>query len=329
MKIRFATALLALALPLCAQDSTNATAQAEGMFYKAFYLEKGPRDFAGAMALYEQFLAAAPGHKLATEAAKQQFNLLDKTGKTKERDAFRAKYEKLLGNAVAVAGDAPATAPTAPAGAGEGRPQRGEGEARGPGGGRFDPAAQQAELEKQIEKAKADGNEEEVKRLTQRLERIKQMAAGGGRPGQGGGAGQGGPGGRGAGMFGNKKLTEMNADELTQFKEGLGMMEGMLDRMRERMDAEQVKKVEGNLETLKKNLEAGKLEDAQKALDAVREAMPRRQRGGEGGGDAGGPGGGGRGQGGGPGGGPGGGQGRGEGGGRGGNNGGGGGGGGR
>ncbi|MBL8726742.1 MAG: hypothetical protein JNK49_22060 [Planctomycetes bacterium] len=305
MKIRFASALLALALPLCAQDSTNAAAQAEGMFYKAFYLEKGPRDFAGAMALYEQFLAAAPGHKLATEAAKQQFNLLDKTGKTKERDAFRAKYEKLLGNAVAVAGDAPGAAPAAPAGAGEGRPQRGEGEARGPGGGRFDPAAQQAELEKQIEKAKADGNEEEVKRLTQRLERIKQMAAGGVRPGQGG---------RGMGVFGNKKLADMTAEEMTQFKDGLGMMEGMLDRMRERMDAEQVKKLEENLGALKKHLDAGKVEDAQKALDAVRELMPRRQRGGEGGGDAGGQGGG-RG--------PGGGQGRGEGGGRGGNSGGG------
>lgn len=318
MTIRFASALLALALPLCAQDPNNATVSAENLFYKAFYLEKGPRDFAGAMALYEQFLAAAPSHKLATDAAKNQFNLLDKTGKTKERDAFRAKYEKLLGNAVAVASEAPAAPAT---GGAEGRPQRGDGEGRGfgpgAGGGRFDPAAQQAELEKQIEKAKADGNEEEVKRLTQRLERMKQMAAGGGR-GQGG-PGQGGPGGMGRGgmgVFGTKKLTEMSAEELTQFKEGLGMMEGMLDRMRERMDAEQAKKLEGNLDTLKKNLDAGKLEDAQKALDAVREAMPRRQGrgGGEGGGDAGGPGAGG---------------GRGPGGGRGGNNGGGGGGGGR
>ena len=261
MKIRIASALLALALPLVAQDP--AASETEAMFYKAFYLEKGQRDFAGAMALYEQFLAKAPEHKLASEAAKQQFALLDRTGKTKERDAFKAKYEKLLGN-VAVAG-----------GAGQGRPEdapRGEGQGRG--GARMDPAARLAELEKQLAKAKEEGNEEEVKKLTQQIERTKQAGERGAR-GQAGGA-------RG-GMFGNKKLAEMTPDELTQFKDGLGRMEGMLDRMRENMGEEQVKKVEANLETLKKSLDANKLDEAQKALDSLREAMPRRQRGGEGG----------------------------------------------
>ena len=55
MKIRFASALFALALPVLAQ-APAANAAAENTFYKAFWMEKGERNFAGAMALYEQFL---------------------------------------------------------------------------------------------------------------------------------------------------------------------------------------------------------------------------------------------------------------------------------
>lgn len=279
MKIRFAAVLFALALPLCAQDNT--ANQAENLFYKAYYLEKGARDFAGAMSLYEQFLAQAPGHKLAGEAAKQQFALLDKTGKTKERDAFRSKYEKLLGNAVAVAGEAPAT----PVPAADSRPAR---PAAGEAGARPEMAAQIAELEKQIEKAKAEGNDEEVRRLSQRLERMKQMGAGGRGPGGAPGAGGGRMGGMGA-LMGGKKLSEMSDEELGTFKEGLGAMEMMMGRMAERMEPEQAKKLETNLEALKKGLEGGKLDDAQKAIDAIRELMPQRRRGGDAG-DAGTPG---------------------------------------
>ena len=276
MMIRVASALLALTLPLFAQEPA---AQAETLFYKAFYLEKGPRDFAQAMTLYEQFLAAAPDHKLASEAAKQQFGLLDRTGKTKERDAFKEKYSKLLGNVVATgAGDAPAAggeraggAGGRGAGAGGDRPARGEGGA----GGRPDQAARIADLEKQLAAAKAEGSEEKIKELTAQLERAK---AGGGR-------GQGGPGGGRGAMFGaGKKLTEMTPEELTTFKEqGLPMFDAMVERMGDRMTEEQKKGVETNLPALKKALADNKLEDAQKALDALREAMPRgRGRGGEG-----------------------------------------------
>jgi hypothetical protein len=275
MKIRVASALLALTLPLFAQDPAG---QAEALFYKAFYLEKGPRDFAQAMTLYEEFLAKAPDHKLAGEAAKQQFGLLDRTGKTKERDAFKEKYSKLLGNVVATgAGDAPAAGGPGGqgrgAGAGGDRPARGEGGA----GGRPDNAARIAELEKGIEKAKAEGNEEQVKALTAQLERAK---AGGGR-------GQGGPGGaRGGGlmraMMGNTKIADMSAEELTQLKESVANYQ-LNDRMRQNMSEEQVKKLESGVESLKKALADNKTEDAQKALDALKEAMPRgRGRGGEG-----------------------------------------------
>jgi hypothetical protein len=271
MKFRFASALLALALPLAAQ--APAASEVEVMFYKAFYLEKGQRDFVGAMALYEEFLAKAPEHKLAAEAAKQNFQLLDRTGKTKERDAFKTKYASLLGNiANAPAGERRDAPPAA-------------GEGRGPGN-RPDAAARMAELEKQLAKAKADGKDDEVKRLQEQIDRLKQAGERGARAG-----GQGGPGGRGglmAVLRGNKKLADMNEEEMTQLKTGLGQASGMLDRMRENGQEEAADKAAKQVDAIKKALDAGKMDEAQKALDALREAMPRgRGRGGEGGGGGG------------------------------------------
>jgi tetratricopeptide (TPR) repeat protein len=274
MKIRFASLLLAVALPLAAQTPTPVASEVETMFYKAFYLEKGELDFAGAMSLYEQFLAKAPDHRLAAQAAKNQYRLLDQTGKAKERDAFKAKYEKLLGNAV------PATAP-APGAGGEGRPARGDGERPG-AGGRPDMAARVAELEKQLEKARADGNAEEVRRLEQQLERARQGGrAGGGAGGQAGGR----RGGAMGALMGNKKVSEMTAEELEGLKEGIGGASRMIEMLRNNGQEEQAGKLETQLGALKKALDANKLDDAQKAIDAIREAMPRmRGRGGEGGG---------------------------------------------
>jgi hypothetical protein len=268
MKIRFASALLALALPLMAQDPV--TSDVEVLFYKAFYLEKGPKDHAAAMELYQKFLDKAPEHKLAGEAAKQQFRLLDATGKTKERDAFKAKYEKLIGNLQAAA-----PAEGARGGAG-----------RGEGGARPDMAARVAELEKQLEKAKADGNAEEVKKLEQQIERAKQ-----------GGRGQGGPGGARGGVMGmlrgDKKLKDMSAEEITQIKDGLGGATQMIDRIRDMGNEELADKMEAGIGSLKKALDGNDMDAAQKALDELKAAMPQMGggRGGRRGGEGGGPGG--------------------------------------
>lgn len=267
MKIRVVSALLALALPLAAQDPTPT----EALFYKAFYLEKGQMDYASAMVLYQQFLEQAPEHTLAAQAAKQQYLLLDRTGKTKERDAFKAKYEKLIGDVQATGGD-------------KARPADGAGrgpEGQGRGQGRPDPAARIAELEKELAKAKEAGDDARVKEIEEQIARAKQMAERGRQGGR-------------MGLFSDKKLAEMSEDELKQLKDGLGRFEEMVDRMRERVGDEQADKLEGHLGALKKALDAGKLDEAQKEVDAIREAMPRRQRGGEGGGGgAGGAGGGG------------------------------------
>lgn len=280
MTIRFAAALFALALPLAAQNPAPAN-EAEGIFYRAFYLEKGQNDFAGAMVLYEQFLEKAPEHKLAADAAKQQFSLLNRTGKTKERDAFKEKYAKLLGNL--------ANAPAPSAGGGD-RPARGD---RPEGaGGRMEPAARIADLEKQLAKAKEDGNSEEQKKLEQQLERARSAGAGRGQSGQG----------RGRGLMGTltsgKKVAEMSDEEITQLKEQVGQAGTMVERMRE-ANPDGADKLEASLATLKKALDGGDKEAAQKAMDALREAMPRRRGGGGEAGGAGGEGGGNRGGGGG------------------------------
>src|SRR5262249_14288010 len=140
-------------------------ANVENLFYKAYWLENGPRDRAGAMVLYEQFLAQAPEHALAQKAAERQFGLLTATGKTKDAEAFAKKYEKLLGT---VAVGAPASGGDNP----DGQGQRGEGRRgqRGQRGGAAaaDPNAagganlqeQIADLKKQVAEAKAAGDEE-------------------------------------------------------------------------------------------------------------------------------------------------------------------------
>lgn len=291
MKIRFAAALFALALPLAAQD---AAATAENLFYKAYWMEKGERDFAAAMTLYDQFLSQAPEHRLAKQAATFQFDLLTRSGKTKDAEAFAKKYEKLLGN---VAVGAPARAD----GEGRGRGGEGRGEGRGPGAaGGGDMAARLAELKKQLEEAKAAGDTEKVAQLENRIRRMEQMAQGGGAGGQGGQGGpgqrgQGGPGGRRGGiLFGDTKLADASPEDITALKERLGNMEPMLERMRENMPEDKMKSLEEGITALKKALDENKMEDAQKALDKVRENMPRMggRRGGGGGGAPGGGGGG-------------------------------------
>jgi tetratricopeptide (TPR) repeat protein len=272
MMMRSAATLFALAMPLLAQ--AKAPTEHEAIFYKAFYLERAERDHANAMVLYEQFLAAAPDHKYAKMAAERQLDLLTRTGKSKEAQAFAEKHEKLLGKGAAAAAGEPAKpAGDAPRGEGRGEgrpPEGGRGEGRPPEGARPNPQERIAALEKQITEAKEAGDEAKVKELTTRLERMKQMAAGGGQGGR-----------RAGGLFGTKKLAEMTAEELEQFKGGVERMGTFVERMKENPNAteEQIKTAETNYEALKKALDENKLEDAQKALDKLRELMQRRRNG--------------------------------------------------
>ena len=108
---------------------------------------------------------------------------------------------------------------------------------------------------------------------------------------RGGFGGRGGAGGRGGGMRGvmqlmrgDSKVSDMSKEQIEQLKEGVAGAEGMIDRMREMMGDEVADKLTKATGDLKKALEAGKMEDADKALNALKEAFPMgRGRGGRGG----------------------------------------------
>jgi multidrug resistance efflux pump len=112
---------------------------------------------------------------------------------------------------------------------------------------------------------------------------------GGDRRGRGGpGPGNGGRGPR-MGIFGSKKLAEMTPEELGEFKAGLGMMRGMIERWRENGDQERAERAENGLTELEAALEQGKLDVAQAVVDRLRSTM-RPARGNGGGQRGGGPG---------------------------------------
>ena len=83
-------------------------------------------------------------------------------------------------------------------------------------------------------------------------------------------------------MRGDSKVSDMSKEQLEQLKEGVAGAEGMIDRMREMMGDEVADKLTKATGDLKKALEAGKMEDADKALNALKEAFPmgRGRRGG-------------------------------------------------
>jgi multidrug resistance efflux pump len=112
------------------------------------------------------------------------------------------------------------------------------------------------------------------------------------------------PGG-GMGAFARKKLAEMTPEELTQYKDVLGMYQSTADRARENGNEDAAKQMEQALESLRKALDANDLVLGQTHQDKVRSLMRtlgNRNGGGPGGdgprrGGGGGPGGGGGGQG--------------------------------
>jgi hypothetical protein len=268
MMIRSLSVLGLLALPCLAQEPVAGTApaasavEAENLFYKAFFLQRGERRSADALQLYAKFLEAAPNHRYAGRAAQASIQILTDDGKVEEADKLRAKYSKVLATVDAQ----PAGAPRGEgAGRGEGRPGAGA-----PGGGR---QARLADLRAQLEKAKADGDAEKVKQLE---EQIKTLEAARGPGGQGGQPGQGGRRGFGGPLMSDKKISDMSAEEVEQLTTGTEFMGRMVERMREQGRGEDADKLDANLKKLKDSLAAKKLDEAQKALDEIRKAMPRR-----------------------------------------------------
>jgi hypothetical protein len=134
------------------------------------------------------------------------------------------------------------------------------------------------QLKDELAKAKESGDTEAAARLERQIQRMEQGGQPGGQRGQ---RGQGGPGGRMA----PPKFAEMSKEEIEEFKTTrLDGMTRFIDRIREMQGDEAAKKIEDGIAEVKKALDAGKTEDAQKAYDKMMEGMRGGRRGGGGGG---------------------------------------------
>lgn len=122
-------ALVALCcLPLAAQARPGENV--DNLFYRAFFLERGQRDYAAAAKLYQDFLGKAPDSRFAARAARSAYGLLARLDRAEEAEAFRSSHAEILGQSKAVAKTSAEEAE--PPGAGErGRGRRGGSAGRG------------------------------------------------------------------------------------------------------------------------------------------------------------------------------------------------------
>ncbi|MCC6670698.1 MAG: hypothetical protein IT458_06540 [Planctomycetes bacterium] len=188
---RLLTALTILALPLAAQEAdapkpmkapapaaqVQASAEAENLLFRAFWLDRSERRAPEAIELYKKFLEQAPNHRHASTAAGYTLNLLNRTGKTEDAEAFKTKYAALLKNVEARPGVADA---------GEGRPQPegrpgagGRGEGRGgegrPQGGAGGAGGRRGGAMGLMQKPITEMTDEELTQVQGGLERMTGM----------------------------------------------------------------------------------------------------------------------------------------------------------
>lgn len=262
-----------------AQDDAS-----DSIFYKAFYLAEGARQYDQAIDLYKQFLAASPKSKLAPRAARSLVNLLYRTDKVDAAEAAKKDFAALLEQAPAAAGAGEQDARPRGEGGQRQRPPQGRGEGGAPGQA---PASteqiearkrQIKQAEEQLAEAKNAGDEEAAARLTRQIQRYKDDLAATearGAGGQGGRPGARQPGGQGGGRMA-RPFAEMTQEEATQAVERMG---GMVDFVRQRQGDEAAKKMEDSIAKMKDLIKEGKLAEA----DKIRaEMMPAGGAGGRG-----------------------------------------------
>ena len=286
MIIRTLSVLALLGGAVVAQDTPPAltrqapaqgqSTEAESLFYKAFFLDRHASQRDAAVALYTQFLEKAPSHSYAKIAAQNAHILLMRDGKAEEASSFKTKYAALI-NADAdrnVAGDA---RPERAAGERGQRGERGEGGMRQrgegqPGRGRVN----MDELQAELAKAKEAGDEAKVKELEERIKQIEERRAAGGRGGQGGRGGMAGF------QLLQRKVTDLNEEEVGQLSTFLdGFAPRMIERMRDGGQDEQATKLEKSVAAFKKALAEGNKEEAEKLRTEITASMPQgRRRGG-------------------------------------------------
>jgi hypothetical protein len=296
MFIRSTLVLAFLALPLMAQELGDVKAASTGgaaTFYKAYFLDKDQSRSAEAtkkaLGLYQSFLAANPGHKLAGKAAANAVVLIYATGDVAGARAFAKKHSDLI-----------TTTEKAVSEARRSRPQPDE--------------KLNAKLRDAMSSARDGGDDAESSRIGSAMRRSGGRSFGGrggfsrgGRGGQQGGRGsrggsRGGRGGRGGG--GGTTIPKIAAMSKEDAKKAVDTfvtgMERMIDFMAQRGQADQADKLEAKLDKIQDLVDDGKLAEAQKILDSVQADMGstsgrsrrggggeqggRRRRGGDGGG---------------------------------------------
>ena len=286
MFIRSTLVLASLALPLMAQESGDVKAASTGgaaTFYKAYFLDKDQSRSAEAtkkaLGLYQSFLAANPGHKLAGKAAANAIVLFYATGDVAGARAFAKKHNDLI-----------TTTEKAVSEARRSRPQPDE--------------KLNAKLRDAMSSARDGGDDAESSRIGSAMRRSGGRGgfsrggssrggfSRGGRGGQQGGRGsRGGRGGSRGGRGGGggttiPKIAAMSKEDAKKavdtFVTG---MERMIDFMAQRGQADQADKLEAKLDKIQDLVDDGKLAEAQKILDSVQADMGSASgRGGRGGG---------------------------------------------
>ena len=242
-----------------------------GLFYKAYYLETGERQFAEAIELYKSYLAAAPKGKYSPRAAWSLRQLLVRMDREDEAQEVGEKFKDVIA----------LRRPT--------RRGMGMGNAGGMGrrganqGDRPDYTAELAKLTKELEAtqkslegAMANNDQTQIQNLQKKMDKlatqIKNVQRRMERGNRQGGNRQGGRMGGRRGM--GTPLTEMSKEELDTMLE---RTEGMIERFGQMLEPEAAAEMEKKFGEFKKLIKAGKLEEAQKMRSEMFQGMRRRR----------------------------------------------------
>lgn len=278
MTPRCALSLLLLAVPALPQGGDRPAAatiakpgDADQLFYRAFYLHRGERRYEQALALYREFLAAAPDSRYAARAVDDAAAILNRSGKADEARQLRDRYSG--DKAKPPAAEVPATTEAARADTPPARDQRAMTDAE-----KTRAQEQLTELKAQLAKAEESGEERNVQRLGQQIQRLERQLESGmvsAAPRGGRASGQRGQ------ARGNRRqvsFVDMDADQIAQQLERMERLQSTaIERLKESGQTEQADKIEKQWTQMKKLLDEGKPAEAQKIYDEVMTSMRRRR----------------------------------------------------
>jgi len=225
--------LVILAAPALAQESG-----ANASFYHAYWLDHGADRYREAIAAYQKFLSEAPDNKHAPSAAASLLSLLYRTGDTQAADEFKKSHSQLI------AKDQKRFSNRLQAGS--------TSDSRQPGTVMRNRIA---DMKKQQREAKEKGDETTSQRLSENIRRMEEALrrAGDGRNQRGS----------------RTRLTEMNKEQIKDYlRRTQEFSKNQIRRLRENGNTEQADRLAESIKKFRDLIMAGKIEEAQKALDS-------------------------------------------------------------